>query len=406
MKWALSSVQESVKRLWERGGIVQLSEKSKRPNINWKKPAKLLGVAMLVGVLAFAITGCGSSGGSSASGSSAASSSAETTTVTGQKGDKYEVQSGAVQVSTESADADYKPYTITLNLERSGIGQNMEETFTKAPTKAVCDGDQMADFLFDLGLEDHMAGYTRGACWSTVSDYPAREKVKKLTPDGMNLREASKETIIETNCDFMMGWDSLFGEDAFSVKFCLDHGIIPYFPYCCSDKATMEDIFKDYEVLGNVFGVQDLAAEKVQAMKDKLAEVKTKLGDDVYKNPIKVFVYDSGDQAPFTACQGVPGDMIKRAGGISIFDDIDKGWATPAWEEVVQRDPDVILVLDYDNDTEKKIDFLKTDKNTKDLRAVKEGRIYSACCSDMQGSAGSAGTVEIMAKQFYPEKFE
>ena len=50
-------------------------------------------------------------------------------------------------------------------------------------------------------------------------------------------------------------------------------------------------------------------------------------------------------------------------------------------------------------------EFLKTNKNTKDLRAVKEGRIYSACCADMQGSAGSAGAVEIMAKQFYPEKF-
>ena len=39
------------------------------------------------------------------------------------------------------------------------------------------------------------------------------------------------------------------------------------------------------------------------------------------------------------------------------------------------------------------------------VKAVKEGRIYSACCADMQGSAGSAGAVEIMAKQFYPEKF-
>jgi iron complex transport system substrate-binding protein len=315
------------------------------------------------------------------------------------------VTNEAREVSTQASDASYTPYTITLNLERSGIGQNMEETFTKAPTKAVCDGDQMADFLFDLGLEDHMAGYTRGACWSTVSDYPAREKVKKLTPDGMNLREASKETSIETNCDFMMGWDSLFGEDAFSVKFCLDHGIIPYFPYCCSDSATFEDIYKDYEVLGNVFGVQELAAEKVQAMKDKLAYVEETLGAEVYENPIRVFVYDSGEDAPFTACQGMPGDMIKRAGGISIFDDIEKGWATPSWEEVVARDPDVILILDYDYDTDAKIEFLKNNDFTKNLRAVKEGRIYSACCADMQGSAGSAGTVEIMAKQFSPDKF-
>ena len=330
-----------------------------------------------------------------------------TTTVTGSKGDEYKVTEEAIAVSTdESAEKEYEPYTITLNLERSGIGQNMQETFTAAPTHAIADGDQMADFFFDLGLEDHMAGFTRGACWSTVNEYAARDTVTKLTPDGVNLRNATKETIIATDCDFMMGWDSLFSENNFSVSFCLEHGIIPYFPYCCSDSATFEDIYKDYEVLGNVFGVQELAAEKVQAMKDKLAAVKAALGDDVYANPITVFVYDSGEDAPFTACQGVPGDMIKLAGGISIFDDIQKGWATPSWEEVIERDPDVILILDYDYDTEAKTEFLKTNEFTSQLRAVKEGRIFSACCSDMQGSAGSAGTVEIMAKQFYPEKFK
>ena len=45
--------------------------------------------------------------------------------------------------------------------------------------------------------------------------------------------------------------------------------------------------------------------------------------------------------------QGMPGDIIKLAGGISIFDDIEAGWATPSWEEVVERDPDVILILEY-----------------------------------------------------------
>lgn len=329
-----------------------------------------------------------------------------TTTVTGSKGDEYKVTDDILEVdNSTTGEQAYVPYTITLNLERSGIGQNIQETFTSAPIKAIADGDQMADFFFDLGLEKHMAGFTRGACLSTVSDYPARDQVRKLTDDGVNLRNASKETIISTGCDFMMGWDSLFSENNFSVDFCLEHGIIPYFPYCCSDSATFEDIYKDYEVLGNVFGVQELAAQKVQAMKDKLAAVRDALGQEVYDNPVTVFVYDSGTEAPFTACRGMPGDMIKRAGGISIFDDIDKGWATPSWEDVVARDPDVILVLDYDNDTEAKIEFLKNNEFTRQLRAVQEGRIYSACCSDMQGSAGSAGTVEIMAKQFHPEKF-
>ena len=361
---------------------------------------------LLCAAMALLLCACGSSSGTTET-KAEATPKPETVTVTGSKGDEYVVQKEAIEVKTdETAEKEYEPYTITLNLERSGIGQNMQETFTAAPTHAIADGDQMADFFFDLGLEDHMAGFTRGACWSTVNEYAARDTVTKLTPDGVNLRNATKETIIATDCDFMMGWDSLFSENNFSVSFCLEHGIIPYSPYCCSDSATFEDIYKDYEVLGNVFGVQELAAEKVQAMKDKLAAVKAALGDDVYANPITVFVYDSGEDAPFTACQGVPGDMIKLAGGISIFDDIQKGWATPSWEEVIERDPDVILILDYDYDTEAKTEFLKNNEFTSQLRAVKEGRIYSACCSDMQGSAGSAGTVEIMAKQFYPEKFK
>lgn len=331
--------------------------------------------------------------------------SADTTTVTGSKGDNYVVDEETKTVSTDEAAKEYEPYTITLNLERSGIGQNMEETFTSAPQHIVVDGDQMVDFFLDLGLEDNIAGFTRGACWSTVSEYPARDTLNKLTDDGVNLRNASKEQILDVECDFMMGWDSLFSEDAFSVDFCLNNGIIPYFPYCCSDKATMEDVYKDYEVLGNIFGVQELAAEKVQAMKDTIEEVKTTLGEDAYADPVTVFVYDSGEDAPFTACQGVPGDMIKLAGGISIFDDIEKGWATPSWEEVVERDPDVILILDYDYDTDAKTEFLQNNDFTKNLRAVKEGRIYSACCSDMQGSAGSANTIKIMAEQFYPDKF-
>ena len=163
--------------------------------------------------------------------------------VENQHGEEFTVTDEAVQVGTEGGE--YEPYTITLNLERSGIGQNMEETFTSAPTHAIASGDQMADFFFDLGLENNMAGFTRGSCWSTVSQYPARDTVHKMAPDGTGLAKVSKEDIIATGCDFMMGWDSLFSDNNFSVSFCLEHGIIPYFPYCCSDSATFEDIYKD-----------------------------------------------------------------------------------------------------------------------------------------------------------------
>lgn len=304
--------------------------------------------------------------------------------------------------------SDYTPVTVTLNLERSGLGENVEYTFTEMPDHIVASGDQMADFFFDLGLEEQMAGYTKGSCWSLVSEYPAREEIPQLVEAGKGITTLSKEEMIATGCDFLVGWDSVFSDKNFSPKFCEENGIAMYFPYVCSDSATFEDLYKDYETLGKIFKAEDMAEEKVQEMKDTLQDVEDTLGSEVYEDPITVFAYDSGEEAPFTACQGMPGDILKLAGGISIFDDIEAGWATPSWEEVVERDPDVILILDYEGgeEVEKKAEFLRTNDATKDLRAVKEGRIISACCSDMQGSAGSARLVEDIAKQLYPEKYE
>ena len=361
---------------------------------------KLVTFTMAACMMTGLVAGCGAKNADTAS---KAETAAESSTEESKQAETEE--SKANEAKTDGAEEAYEPVTITLNLQRSGLGENVEYTFTKKPSAVVASGDQMADFFFDLGLEDQMVGYTKGSCWSTVSQYPARDKVPQLLEAGKGISNLSKEELAATGCDFLMGWDSVFSDKNFGKEFCDANRIAMYFPYVCSDRATFEDLYKDYETLGKIFQVEDVASEKIQAMKDTLQEVKDTLGEDVYQNPVTVFAYDSGEDAPFTACQGMPGDIIKLAGGISIFDDIEAGWATPSWEEVVERDPDVILILDYTGDISEKKNFLETNEFTKNLRAVKEGKIYSACCSDMQGSAGSAEAVKEIAKQLYPDKF-
>ncbi len=297
----------------------------------------------------------------------------------------------------------YEPVTITVMLDRTGLGDNILETFTSAPQHVVVNGDQMADYFFDLGLEDNMAGYTHGSCWSTVSQYDARETVP-LMGDGTN-RSFSKEDLLNVECDFLMGWDSMFSDDYYNKDFCMENGIAMYTPFCASDKAVFEDIYEDYETLGQIFGVQDVAAEKVAAMKAVIASVQEALGEETYENPVNVFVFDSGEDEPFTACQGMPGDILKLAGGISSFDDIDKGWATVSWEQVVERDPEAILILDYNGEAEEKKEFLMNNEALQSVAAIQNEAIYVANCADMQGSAGSARLVEDIAKQLYPDKF-
>ena len=151
----------------------------------------------------------------------------------------------------------------------------------------------MADLFFDLGLEEQMAGYTKGSCWSLVSEYPARDSVPQIAEPGVNLSSVSKEELLATGCDFLIGWDSVFSDKNFSTEFCDENGIAMYFPYVCSDSATFEDLYKDYETLCKIFQVEETAEQKIQKMKDTLQDVKEALGEDAYKNPKKVFVYDS-----------------------------------------------------------------------------------------------------------------
>ncbi|MFX8262546.1 ABC transporter substrate-binding protein, partial [Acinetobacter baumannii] len=66
---------------------------------------------------------------------------------------------------------------------------------------------------------------------------------------------------------------------------------------------------------------------------------------------LKVFVYDSGEDKAFTAANTYLTSLIDLVGGKNIFDDIDKGWAEVSWEEVVNRDPDVIVIVDYGETT-------------------------------------------------------
>ncbi len=304
------------------------------------------------------------------------------------------------KVETEN---NYKPVTITVDLDRSGKGDKVEQTFTKPPKKVVALGDQMADYFFDLGLEKNMVGYTHGSCWSTVSQFPARKTVPLIGgPKG----KPTKEELVSLNCDFLMGWDSAFSEKRFNKQFCQENKIAMYTPYCASDSATFEDIYKDYETLGKIFNVEKVAEKKIAAMKAKLKYVREKLGEDVYKNPINVLVHGGGKDNMFTACQGMPGDMLKLAGARSTFDDIKKGWASVSWEQIVERNPDVILILDYNGEAKEKMDALYANDALKTVNAIKNKKIIVANASDMEGSAGSAGTVEIIAKSLYPDKFK
>lgn len=312
---------------------------------------------------------------------------------------------GYAQVSAETQ---AEGFTFTVSIDRNEQGLIIDETVTEPPKHVVCSGFQMAGMLCDLGLEDSIVGVLTGRpeSWNTSYAPGVNEKLGELKVLG-KADSYSKEMMLADECDFLIGWDSTFSDKRYDVDFCQENNIIMYPPYCTYDAAdSMEDIYKDYETLGKIFGVEDVAAEKIEAMKEVMAEVEAAM--EGVTEPITILNYDSGTDDVFTACQGMPGAIFKYAGGISIFDDIEKGWAHVSWEEIVARNPEYIIINNYsgsEEEAEASKEFLLSVDAMSSVDAIKNDKIFAVNLDDMEGSAGTAYLIREIAQTLYPDRF-
>ena len=253
-----------------------------------------------------------------------------------------------------------------------------EVTFDAAPKAAISNDVNLTEMMLVLGLRDSMIGYTGISGWKTL-DAKMREGVAEL-PE-LSAKYPTKEVLVGAEPDFFFaGWNygmKVGGEVTpetlapFGIKtYELTESCIHLGP---KDKVAMDDMYDDLLNLGTIFGVSDRAVALVDGYKARLAQVTA--GVD-RSNPLRVFVYDSGEKAPFTAGKyAMPTAMIEATGGVNIMGDVEKSWAEVAWEPVVERNPQVIVIVNYGDVTaEQKIAFLKTNPAFAGIDAVVNDR--------------------------------
>lgn len=255
---------------------------------------------------------------------------------------------------------------------------NREVTFDAAPTKAISNDVNLTEMMLVLGLRDSMVGYTGILGWKTL-DPEMVAGVAEL-PE-LSALYPTKEVLVGAEPDFFFaGWNygiKVGGEvtpetlEPFGIKtYELTESCIHIGPKA---KISMADMYADLLNLGTIFGVSDRATALVAGYEARLAEITA--GVD-RSNPPRVFVYDSGEDTPFTAGRyAMPTALIEAAGGVNIMDDLEKSWATVAWEPVVERNPEVIVIVNYGDVTaQQKIDFMKGNPAFAGIDAVKYDR--------------------------------
>jgi iron complex transport system substrate-binding protein len=252
-------------------------------------------------------------------------------------------------------------------------------TFDAPPQAAVSNDVNLTEMMLVLGLADRMVGYTGVSGWKTL-DEEMTNGIDAL-PE-LSSKYPSKEVLIGADADFFFaGWNygmkvggevtpetlAPFGIQVYELtESCIHIGE--------KSAVSMDDMYIDLLNLGRIFDVSETAEALVAGYR---AELDTFLaGLAPLETAPRVFVYDSGDDAPFTAGRyGMPNALIEAAGGTNIMNDFEKSWGTVGWEAVVERNPEVIVIVNYGNVTaEEKRQFMLSNPAFADLDAVKNDR--------------------------------
>jgi iron complex transport system substrate-binding protein len=269
-------------------------------------------------------------------------------------------------------------------------------TVSARPEKVLALGPNCAETMVALGLTDYIVGtslrnHSRGPLPQYAEDF-------KRIPE-LNHSSATREAVISSGADFIYGIDWEFGGDGLDIDELAGYGITVYMDAAQTFDQTYQEIID----IGKIFGVEDRALAFVADQKNRIAAVRDKIRG---KTPVKVLVYDSGNDGVFT-CSGVNFEtlLINESGGKNVFDDLkEKAWVTVSYEEVLKRAPEVIIIHDYDSPSvEAKMAEIKANDTLSQLDAVKNGRFVIIELESVLPGDRLAYTVEKLAKGLHPD---
>ena len=270
--------------------------------------------------------------------------------------------------------------------------------YTEPPSRSITLNQHVTEVMLALELQDHMVG-TAYIDDEILPQYQAAyQSVPVLAEE-----YPSREVILGQNPDFLYGgFRSAFGDDAAGSQEELNKlGIGTYLTSSICNIGspdTLDDVYTDIGSIGAIFGVSDRADALVNALSQEVADAAPQAGGT--GDPLRVFMFDSGDDAPYTAvCCSMFTNMIETAGGKNIFDDVDGRWKSVSWEEVIDRDPELIVLTEADWSTsQEKIDLLLGDSALADITAVKEQRFVVLQFSSLVPGIRNATAIAELAE--------
>lgn len=304
--------------------------------------------------------------------------------------------------STSEISTEYQPVTI----------ENFDQVteYTEKPEKIVTLTLNSAEIIAALGEADSIVGIAQNnnSVEDVLPEYYDLLKDKPF-PEALNSGIPTLEGLLGIGPDLVVANSYYFNVPAFGtmedyqsngVKFYVTEGSY-------ISNATIENTYNDIRNLGEIFGKQDIAESLIADMQERVEAVQSKVeGQD----PVRIMLFDSISEDAYSVAggSGLAQNLVELAGGENVFADVDDQFPSVSIEEIIARDPEVIVVHNYSADPEdaqSKIDFLKNSEELANVSAVKNDRIIVLTLFAVNPGLQNVDAVEQMAAAMYPDLF-
>ncbi len=183
----------------------------------------------------------------------------------------------------------------------------------------------LTEILFAVGLDAEVVGVT------TFCDYPAQARSKpKIGSSIQNL-----EAIIGLKPDLVLAVKSEIVHPDVLVK--LEQLKIPIFILA---PKTIEDILGHISTVGSLVGHDRAARTVAQGLRERLSDLRSRMGA---ARPVRVFYVVNTDPLISVGSGSFIHQMLELAGGENIVGHTAIPYPKVLLEEVLQRDPEVLL---------------------------------------------------------------
>jgi len=238
--------------------------------------------------------------------------------------------------------------------------------------------------LIAIGATGDLVGRTR---------YDNAPEVANLPSVGGAL-DASVESIVHLHPDLVIAWRT---ESRGLTRERLVSFGIPVFVIETEDTT---DIFRGVASLGRLTGRDSAATAVVASVHRELDAVR----QTVAGRPSPSVFYVVYTDPPMTAGpRTFIAQLISLAGGRSIYTDSSRLWPNVAMEEIVRRDPDIIVVPVGDSTTTT-LDRMRQLTGWRDLRAVRTGHVVTVPDAVVNLPSPAIGkTARVLLAAIHPE---